>query len=888
MSQSPVTVHQLRCQHPTDLIGLPSEAPLLRWSIESSQPGLTQLGYEIEASSTASFESIVETTASRGSEQFGIEAPGGSLSSRERRFFRVRVETEAGWSDWSDTYSYEAGLLGAEDFIAAAITDGSKHSEPVALLRKEFKTSSKPVSARLYVSAHGVYDVMVNGLAVADEFLNPGWTAYQDRLNVATFDVTKQLRSGANAIGIELADGWFRGKLGFMNKFDNYGTLTAVLAQLEITLEDGTVQVIGTDDSFKCSTGETRFASIYDGTTTDYNFEQCGWAEPGFDDSSWKSAQLAEFDKSILQPRIAEPIQEIERFPMLLEQHADRVQLDAGQNVAGWVELIVEGKKGQQVTVRHAEVLNPDGTLHTQALRSAKATDVYTLGRDGRQTLVPKFTFHGFQHADVVTDAEVVSGVAIAISSNTAKRSHFASSDTRLNRLHENVVWSQRDNFVGLPTDCPQRDERLGWTGDAQAFAYAANTLVDAEAFWRSWLIDLELDQDEEGNVAAVVPDLISLQPMPSNDWEVMGRAGWADAATIVPVATYETYGSIDILKQQLRSMRRWTDALHNRRKGEKFLPTEFQFGDWCDPDAPSDRPWEAKVSADFVANSFFAHTAVLTARVERLVGTEDGAAHYQQMADELKKDVWAQFGEHAKSTTAGNAIALEFEICPEGERSAIAETLAAMVRKDNGMITTGFLGTPLILFALSKAGYFEEAYLMLMRREVRSWLYQVERGATTIWERWDAIKEDGSIHAGEMDTANEHQEDESMISFNHYAYGAVVDWVYRNVAGLAPTATDPGYRTTIVAPRPASGFSSAEACIKTSYGNVSIEWSLSNCGDLTASLRVPFGVTAELDFPLSDSSEMYVNGQRKENGSSLGYGDYQVTVSKPNVVRFK
>lgn len=888
MTQNPITVIELRSQHPTSLIGLPGDAPLLRWRLESTVSGLTQLGYEIEASASSDFAVVADRSAARGREQFGVRAPGGNLMSREVRYFRVRVETEAGWSPWSGSYRYEAGLLSAGDFSATAISDGSSHSEPVALFRKEFSTSSKPVKARLYASAHGIFDAKINGIAVSDEYLNPGWTAYQDRLNVVALDVTNLVREGSNVLGLELADGWFRGKLGFMNKYDNYGSRTAVIAQLEITLEDGSVQTIGTDESFKSSTGEVRFASIYDGTTTDYNYEQCGWAEPGFDDSAWVAAKPGEINKNLLQMRIAEPIQEIQKFPMTLTVHPDRFQLDAGQNVSGWVSLVVDGRKGQKVTVRHAEILNPDGTLHTKALRSAKATDVYILAKDGRQTLMPKFTFHGFQHADIVTDAEVVSGVAVAISSNTPKRGHFESSDTRLNRLHENVVWSQRDNFVGLPTDCPQRDERLGWTGDAQAFAYAANTLVDAEAFWRSWLIDLELDQDEEGNVAAVVPDLISLQPVPANDWETMGRAGWADAATIVPFSAYETYGSIDILEQQLRSMRRWTDALHNRRKGEKFLPTEFQFGDWCDPDAPSNRPWDAKVSADFVANSFFVHTAVLTARTERLVGSEEGAKHYQAMADELKQNIWAEFGEHAKSTTAGCSIALEFEICPESERQEVAEILARMVRKDNGMITTGFLGTPLILHALSKAGYFEEAYLMLMRREVRSWLYQVERGATTIWERWDAIKEDGTIHAGEMDTANEHQEDESMISFNHYAYGAVVDWVYRNVAGLAPTSDDPGYRTTIVAPRPASGFSTAEACIKTSYGSVSISWELDGCGDFIAHLEVPFGVTAKLDLPLSAESSLYVNGQSMSNGSLLGYGEYVISVSKPNIVSFK
>lgn len=888
MSISIVKAVNLSTQHPEALIGLPGAAPLLRWQVVASVAGLKQLSYEAQASSDSSFEELLASDGKDTADQIGIIAPGGDLKSREIRYYRVRIETSHGWSDWSAPLSYEAGLLSAQDFEGDAISDSSSHSEPVALFRKEFKTTSKPVKARLYVSAHGVFDALLNGQSVAEEFLNPGWTAYQARLNVATFDVTSHLRAGENVLGFELADGWFRGKLGFMNKYDNYGPETAILAQLEMDFEDGSSLTVSTNQDFYCSTGEVRFASIYDGTTMDFNHQQCGWAEPGFDASGWTSVKLGQINKNLLKPRIAEPIKVIDRLPMKLEIHKDRAQLDAGQNVSGWVSLTVDGKKGQIVTIRHAEVLNPDGTLHTKALRSAKATDVFVLAQDGRQTLVPKFTFHGFQHADVVTEAEVVSGVAVAISSDTAKRGHFLSSDTRLNRLHENVVWSQRDNFVGLPTDCPQRDERLGWTGDAQAFANAANTLVDAESFWRSWLIDLELDQDEEGNVAAVVPDLISLQPVPAGDWVVMGRAGWADAATIVPFSVYETFGAKDILVQQLNSMRRWTDALHNRRSGEKFLPTEFQFGDWCDPDAPSNRPWEAKVSADFVANSFFAHTAELTARTETLVGTAAGASKYQAMADELKRDIWESLGDHAKSTTAGCSIALEFEICPGNERAEVAQLLAKMVRRDNGKITTGFLGTPLILHALSKAGYYEEAYLMLMRREVRSWLYQVERGATTIWERWDAIREDGSIHAGEMDTANENQEDESMISFNHYAYGAVVDWVYRNVAGIAPTIESPGYRVTRVAPRPPSGFSSAEASVSTVYGQVSISWKLDNCGNMTVNLQVPFGVTAELDMPLSSKSQMFVNGKSAQNGTLLGYGSYNVSISNASVVKFR
>jgi alpha-L-rhamnosidase len=477
----------------------------------------------------------------------------------------------------------------------------------------------------------------------------------------------------------------------------------------------------------------------------------------------------------------------------------------------------------------------------------------------------------------------------VAISSGTPKRSSFSSSDAQLNRLHENVVWSQRDNFVGLPTDCPQRDERLGWTGDAQAFAYAANTLVDAEAFWRSWLIDLELDQSENGDVGAVVPDLLKTQPTPADgEWVVAGRAGWADAATIVPFAAYESFGSLDVLKQQLNSMRRWVDALHNRRAGEKLLPTEFQFGDWCDPDAPGDRPWEAKVSSDFVANAFFAHSADLLAKSEELVGSKEGSKKYRSMSEELKANLWTSHGPDARKTTAGCAIALEFEICPESERAAVAAELAEMVRKDNGRITTGFLGTPLILFALSKNGFASEAYLMLMRREIRSWLYQVDKGATTIWERWDAIGENGEIHSGTMDTANEHQEDASMISFNHYAYGAVIDWVYRNVAGLSPLASAPGYQTTVVAPVPAEGFQSASAQISTAYGELGFKWEISSNGDLVANLKVPFGIEAKLALPTSEKSTIFLNGKELANGSSVAYGEHRIRVTSPRIVSYR
>lgn len=885
-AQNLVSVLHLRSQHPTELLGLPLSPVLLSWQVAALASELSQIAAEIQVASEPTFSSVLANQLVQGTSQIEVEAPGGPFNVREVRYYRVRVQTELGWSSFSETYAYEAGITPA-DFVGEAIGNDSNHSEPATLLRKSFKLGEKPLKARLYVSAHGVYEASINGISVSAEYLNPGWTAYQARLNYETFDVTDLFNKGLNAIGFVLGDGWYRGKMGFMAKYDNYGINTSALAQLELEFEDGSREVVATDASFKTGNGEIRFADIYDGCTIDLNKAVRGWDTAEFDDSTWKHAIVREFDKSSLQPRIAEPIRAIAEFPVVLTKQTDRTLLDVRQNISGWVRLTVDGKKGQTVVVRHAEVLEPGQKLHTKALRSARATDTYILDSDGRHVLEPRLTFHGFQYADVVTDAEVISGVGIAISSDIEQRSTFSSSDTRLNRLHENVVWSQRDNFVGLPTDCPQRDERLGWTGDAQAFAYAANTLVDAQSFWRSWLIDLELDQDELGNVAAVVPDIVSMQPSPDGDWETMGRAGWADAATIVPYAMYESFGSLQILSQQLNSMRRWTEALHNRRAGQKFLPTEFQFGDWCDPDAPGDMPWQSKVSADYVANAFFAHTAELTAKVEELVGTPVGAEHYRKMSEALKADIWTEMGAEALTTTAGCAIALEFEICPVGERALVAKTLADMVRRDKGKITTGFLGTPLILHALSKNGYPEEAYLMLMRREIRSWLYQVDRGATTIWERWDAIHEDGTINSGAMATENEHQEDASMISFNHYAYGAVVDWVYRNVAGLAPVPAQPGYRRTIVSPKPAKGFSFASATIESPYGELSIDWEMTLNGDLVVQLNVPFGVTAELDLPSTDASKVYVNGELSTE-AQLSYGQYLIRVTHPSVIEYK
>ncbi|KJL41828.1 alpha-L-rhamnosidase [Microbacterium trichothecenolyticum] len=873
-----VRVVGLRCQHGRGLLGVPRTGLRLSWRAESDDPDARLVGYQLAEGAEGAEPTPAEPVAD--SRTVGIVVPV-ELAPRERRAFAVRVATSTGWSDWSEPLVVEAGVDGP-GLEASVIGADTAADGPVPLLRTEFSLDRVPRAARLRLTALGLVDAWINGVRATDALLTPGWTSYQERIVIDTLDVTALLREGANVIVLAVADGWYRGSFGFARRQAIYGDRTGALAQIEA---DGEV-VAKTDASWRTGFGPLRSASIYDGTVTDLRLDDPAVHELGFAGEDWVAASVVDIDAARFEPRSAPPVRVVAELPMTPTSHAGRTRLDGGQNLSGWVRLVVRGRAGDVVTVRHAEVLEPSGDLHVKALRSAKATDVYTLDRDGEHTLEPAFTFHGFRYADV-EGAEVVSATAVAISSDLAPRSTFSSSHEALDRFHSNVFWSQRDNFVSVPTDCPQRDERLGWTGDAQAFAATANTLMDTESFWMSWLRDLEIDQTDSGGVPAVVPDIIRPQDMLMGGvpTENMGRAGWADAATIVPLSVYESYGSTEVLDRQRSSMRRWVEHLRRRAGDGVVLPGgDFQFGDWLDPDAPGERPWEAKVSSDFVSNAFYSWSARLLARAERILGDAGSAADYEALADRVGAATFERWGEEAILTQSGAAIALEFALAPAERRAEIADALAANVRRENGRIATGFLGTPLVLFALSRSGHLDEAYLMLLRRDAPSWLYQVDRGATTVWERWDAILPDGSIHSGAMDalpTEDASEDETGMLSFNHYAYGAMIDWVYRTVAGLAPDADDPGYRTVHVAPRPAVGLEHASASIQTPQGRLAIDWRVD--GDVfEATLEVPFGSRAVLDLPVTAGSAVTLDGAPAP--TELGHGTHRIAVTAPAV----
>jgi len=883
VSDAGTTVTSLAVRPSPD--GLAGRAPLRAdWAVTSTT-ATRQLGYELQMSpSTAFVHNVLSVGPMEGPDQLDVVTPGGSLRSREVRHLRVRVATEDGWSSWSAPATVEAGLLEPADWSAVAVTlpedPGAHRQAPSPLLRTTLDLPAAPVRARLHVTSLGDHEVRINGRRVGDHLLDPGWTSYRSRLLVVTHDVTDLLTQGANVLAGVLGDGWYRGRIGWDPEDDRgrYGRQLGLLAQLEVELADGRTVTVATDENWRASTGEIQAADHYDGCLVDLRRGQDGWDLPGFDDNAWQPVAVVPLDLSVLEPQVAPPVRVVETLSPNILPGADpqgSTLLDAGQNVAGVVRLAVRGEAGDTVTVRHAEVLEPDGTLHTRSLRTAKATDTYVLAGEDTVTLEPSFTFHGFRYAEVVSDAEIVSVEVLAISSDTPPRGRFTCSDADLTRFHENVVWSQRDNFVAVPTDCPQRDERLGWTGDAQAFAPTACTLFEARAFWASWLVDLAHDQTPDGAVPSVVPNVLG------DGESALGRAGWADAATIVPWSVHVAYGDRELLARQLPSMKAHVSYLQARRLDDGLLGGEFQYGDWLDPDAPAGRANEAKASSDYLANAFFSHSARLAARAGRVLGDPD-AARYEDLADEVARLTWDRWREHAVTTQTGAAVAVELQIAPADEHEQIGAALARLVRDADGRIATGFLGTPLVLPALTRTGHVAEAYLMLLRRELPSWLYQVTRGATTVWERWDAIRADGSIHDGRLVLPDHESE---MLSFNHYAYGAVVDWVYRHVAGIAPDAEAPGYQHVILAPRPVDGIDQVTASVDTAFGSVAVDWRTDDQGAFSARYAIPFGVTATFDPPATEGSVVRVDGRAVEGSATMGPGFHDVEVSSARIV---
>jgi alpha-L-rhamnosidase len=837
----------LRTEDDSGLVACGLPEPRLSWRLAAQRSGVRQLGYEIEVAANSAFtENIVRSGVVEQQAPFLARWPAPPLESREKRWWRVRVRTDRGWTRWSKPAEVEATLLQRADWIARPISPESNKARtnggPTPLLRREFTLAHECRLARLYVTALGLHDVQINATPVSADLLEPGWTDYPGRHLFAIYDVTALLRVGRNAVSSAVGEGWWRGELTWMKRRACYGDTTALLAQLEIETVAGERILIVTDEHWRGAYGGLQLAELYHGVDFDQRLEPNAWRSPDFDDSNWERVVTVELPP-ILEPRTMPGVRVIRVCsPSNFARVADgRISVDVGQNIAGYLRLGVLGPRGARLSVRHAEVLDESGRLHTAPLRNARATDNYILGGGDKAVLEPRFTFHGFRYAEIEASAgvEVESVEVIVIGSALAYSGAFECSEPALNRLFQNTVWSQRGNFVALPTDCPQRDERLGWTVDIQVFAEAACLHADCRTFLASWLKDLALEQRDDGCVPSTVPNVIR-----GHEFEY-GGVGWGDAATLVPWAVYLASGDIDVLARHYDSMRRWVDYGASRRNQDGLWVGDLQLGDWLDPGAPPDRPHLATTDSSFIATAYLAYSARILARSAEPLGRRDQGQHYHALSRDVAAAAWRRWEVAAATTQTGCAMAIMFDIAPESQHAAIGAALADLVERNRGRIATGFLGTPLVLPALTRTGQLHAAYRLLLNRECPGWLYQVERGATTMWERWDAVLADGSLHKGEMGVGG----GASMISFNHYAYGSVATWLYHTVAGIAPHPSGSGFSHVLFAPRPGGGLTYASASVSTPYGHTSIDWTLSG-RELRVSIELPPGATGEFSAP--------------------------------------
>ena len=829
-------------EHHREALGTGEARPRISWRT-TAPAGWAPAGYELEVTRPGGTRL---TGRIDSPDSVLVPWPGAPLTSQEAASVRVRVWGEGGESAsaWSEPAVVEAGLLRPEDWSALAVgpaweEDPDSDRRP-PLLRREFVLRPGIASARLHVTSHGLHQVELNGRRVGDQELEPGWTVYGKRLRYRTHDVTALLREGPNAIGALLGDGWYRGRLGFDGGHRNlYGTDLSLIAQLHVRYEDGGEHVLTTDGDWRAGHGPILRSGLYEGEVHDARQEPAGWSRPGFDDSAWTPVRTSPIDAGVLVAPQGPPVRcTQELHPVGVEAKGDgRFLLDFGQNAAGRLRIRVRGEAGRAVVLRHAEVLQ-DGELYTRPLRGATSVDTYVLAGGGQEEWEPRFTIHGFRYAEVsgwpeesIEPGDVVFRV---LHSDLERTGWFSCSDPLVERLHENVVWSLRSNFVDIPTDCPQRDERLGWTGDIQVFAPTAAFLYDVSGFLASWLRDVEAEQLPDGTVPWYVPVI------PGGFWTPPAPgAVWGDVAVLTPWTLHERTGDTGVLAAQYASAKRWVDLVERLAGPDRLWDTGVQLGDWLDPAAPPDDPAAARTDRYLVATAYFAWSARHLAETARVLGEDADAARYGRLAEEVRDAFLAAHvldgGRLTSDAQTAYALAIRFGLLDGEQQQAAGARLAELVRDAGGRIATGFAGTPLICDALTQTGHLEEAYLLLLARECPSWLYTVLSGGTTTWERWDSLLPDGTVNPGEM------------TSFNHYALGAVADWMHRVVAGLAPDA--PGYREILVHPRPGGGLTSAAARHETPYGTAAVSWELRG-GELSLQVQVPTGARARVVLP--------------------------------------
>lgn len=840
---------ELRCEYQKNPVGLDVPQPRFSWQLAATGRDIRQTAYRIRVARTPGQlqgpDLLWDSGRRESDATTHVAYEGPALVSGGEYCWQVQVwDNRARVSAWSEVARWEMGLLRPEDWTARWIrpdlVEDHTRSNPVPMLRRTFTVGKRVLSARIYATAQGLYEFELNGRRVGSAELTPGWTAYDHRLQYQVYDVTPLLAEGPNAWGALLGDGWFRGHMVWEQRRNNYGTEVALLAQLVIRYADGTREVVATDEHWKCNTGPILLSDIYDGETYDARLERQGWSLPAYADGDWRGVRVVDAPAArlVASGPVVRRIEELKPVKVF-QTPAGVTVLDLGQNMVGRMRFRLSAPAGTTVTLRHAEVLDRDGNFYTANLRAAAQQVRYTTRGEGVETFEPHFTFQGFRYVAVSGwpgEVKPEDFTGVVLHSEMEPTGQFECSNPLLNQLQHNIVWGQKGNFVDIPTDCPQRDERLGWTGDAQVFARTAMFNHNTAAFFTKWLRDLAADQQADGAVPHVIPDVLQHRTGKGDS----GATGWSDAAVIVPWTVYQVYGDRRVLEAQYPSMKAWVEHMR-REAGESYLwKSGAHFGDWLcymtvDPGYPG-----ATTDKDFLQNAYFARSTDLLQRTAEVLGKKDEAADYAHLLANIKaafrKEYVTASGRLSPNTQTAYALALAFDLLPASQRAPAAERLAADVRKF-GHLTTGFLGTPVLCPVLSATGHLDVAYQLLNRKEYPSWLYSVTKGATTIWERWDGQKPDGTF------------QDVGMNSFNHYAYGAIGEWLYRVVAGLESDARQPGYKHIIVQPHPGGGLTYAKARYRSLHGPIESGWRIEN-GVAVVDVEIPANTSATVHLP--------------------------------------
>lgn len=862
-----VKVVDPRVENLINPIGMDIGQPRFGWKLEADRRNVLQTAYEIRVATSAALVSSgkkLSWTSGKVMSDASIWVPytGSKLESGKKYWWQVRVWDNAGnTSEWTAPAFWQMGLLTPSDWKAAWISVAGEEdpSRPSPMFRKVFSAGKKIASATAFITSHGVYEAFLNGQRIGNDYLTPGWTAYQKRLQYQVYDVTALLKPGANAIGAVLGSGWWRGNIGFSNQTNVYGKDVSLLLQLHIEYTDGSRAVVVSDASWKYTTdGPIRSSEIYHGEMVDARMEQKDWSMPAFDDQNWANVQVNNFSKNELIATYNEPIRKKESFKpaRIFKTPKGELVADFGQNLTGWVELKANGQPGDKITLQFAEVLDKYGNFYTENLRAARCTDTWMLRGGQEEYFEPRFTFHGFRYAKIegypgTLTPEAIT--AVALYSDMERTGTFTSSDYLINQLQHNIQWGQRGNFLDVPTDCPQRDERLGWTGDAQAFSRTAMFNFDVHNFFTKWLKDVAADQLPNGSIPFVVPNVLGANSS--------GSTGWADVATIMPWNLWLAYGDRRALEEQYPMMKAWVEFMRSKSTNDLFN-TGFHFGDWLFYRPFDDNDGRSAVTDKYlIAQCFYAHSTQLVIQAAQVLGKEDEVRTYTELLGRIKSAYMKEYvtpnGRIISPTQTAYTLALQFDMLPPDLRTQAAAFLANNIKDYGNHLTTGFLGTPYLCHVLTRFGYHDLAYTLLNQKSYPSWLYPVTRGATTIWERWDGIKPDSTFQAA------------SMNSFNHYAYGAIGDWMYRTMSGLDTEADQPGYKAIRIEPKPGGGFSHAESVLETPYGKTTVRWQLEG-NTLVVAVDIPANTTATIRLPAASLANISEGGIPFSQGKEL------------------